>query len=193
MNMDDNIINVVDALGDSVIIKLYIVNKKIYNAVTKYFTDKLTNRHKQCMRAGDQIDLRTFCNHFIRRLALGLIYDDTDYRIKNLAYDYCHGCGLFGLQSLDRLDYKICEPGCVVTCCDRSNIIRQLYEYDTDTNIKLPCGCYLTTRQFSFSFSTVCGCGEEIISTTTKCKNCGKIPLRQEPTPILIQCDEFYF
>ncbi len=171
MDLYDIIIELISMFEDICLIRLLIINKKMNESITKYFTNKLMGRHLQCVDMGDTIDIGAFCNHFIRRIHYGShMY---------LKYDYCDDCSLFSLQTNQKIyesglptSRRICELGCDITCCGKNNKIPKSY----DTDIKLLCGCYVTTRCVSTKLK--CKCGNMITNRITKCAKCDKIPLR---------------
>lgn len=140
------------------------------------------------------ISLATFCNHYMRRLSCRNIA-----RIELLKYDYCTDCHLFGPQLLEANKTKVCEFGCVVTCCSTINAIlhmedgynvrcsnkndTKLHSLYGKNDIELECGHYITyntpTKILSENSNgeKKCSCGTVITSTIIKCNNCNKIPL----------------
>lgn len=94
-----------DMINEISLIRLLVVTHNLYVMVTNYFVNKLNERYTECRSAGDDIDLITFCNYYMKRklyehcdqlnkekynLFSGLLYKHM------LEYDFCDNCYSFG-------------------------------------------------------------------------------------------------
>ena len=137
----------------------YLVNvdKLLRNTVLNQLKLILTKRWEQCSKLCDNITLDQFCLRYIdKQLNPG----------KKLVYDYCDDCYAF-----NKINDGICANGCIITCCNITNVIPRLME-----SYQLNCDCktIIGTR-----YMNKCSyCSNIIIKNNVKCANCNIIPLR---------------
>ncbi len=166
MEIEHILIELISLFTELDLLNLILVSKKLNLCIMNIFNNKLKLRHNDCVFMGDEIDLNTFCHHYMKLIKYNNINKNTNI----LDYDYCSDCNSFGLQNMIPNTPKICKFGCTLICCE-IKIISII-----SINDKLLCGCSLTSR----CTGHLCKCGNIINSTTTKCTHCKKIPLRYQ-------------
>ena len=184
-HINDIIIDeIICAFSDVALIELITVNKQLYNTITKYFGIKYFNMHKQCGQVGNDIDLFTFCNHYMRKI----MYTSLNKNTSLLEYDYCRDCNSFSLQTIQPDGQKICKLGCIVICCDKTNIVPHVY----NVNTKLICGCYITKRYIINGVNKCNKCSTKMITLNTKCIKCNTLPFRlTNADPIFLKYEKY--
>jgi hypothetical protein len=171
-NIDIILSEIVSILPHTTLVSLFFVNKKLNKSVKEYLYQHL---NFEFYRNDAQTNFTDFCNDFMKRIRYGEIYDKYNSRIRNLRYDYCDICSLFGLQYISSDMQKYCINNCIIKCCGIDNILSSDKRHKKKMS---KCDCCITSHFiFLRDGKMLCNCGNIIVNKNIKCTKCNKIPL----------------